>query len=702
VPSRPPSIYTLATVVEFNCYTTVGVSPDKFDAAAREAWINVTASAVESMSPESITILSVTNSTFNESLPAGNVRRRRLASEPSSDIVMAVSDTMESYGFSDADEFVNHVQTSIVDTYADPGTVVKFVKLAVAKGATRLTNTTTISISTVVFTPATTVRVFSGTPTTMPSAIPTSVVQARTAESTPLSTEETIYVTASVLFFGFIVLFVLWYRHHHGKGSKNEENVHSTLLVQPPADEKTNVQEVYDASRLFVPRGVRVETSPSPGPPLESKKLSAANASSPTSRFPQRRDSFRTLAVSKTTSETPRNTAVRGDPLIGNRNNNRTHDIEIINTKPPPPPPPLADPMNAWVKKFSDRRLRHYWVNTMTNESTWKTPLEVVNSSIHGDEKPLGETESRTSPILGLFSTDDSSKWEKKFSDRRLKFYWVNIDTKERTWKDPSARDRPQSTSGVNNAADMNSTLATMASTCDITNSVDHNGSTQKSSSAPPTLSLQATTKRASTVNTPEPRERNGELMTTETTARSTTDDKTTRGGWEKHFSLRKQQPYWKNLITNEMTWKDPQQTAITAPAPSSPLHATLVSNETGMQVEWVEKFSNKKLKSYWKNTKTSATTWNNPHESNASHTLDTDVPISFQQQQSLSIFEEEQGASGSVSGSIVGDKHSQSLNDEWVQKYSQRKEKPYWKHKMTKVTTWKCPHPSSSAKTHM
>jgi len=575
-------------VVEFNCSATVGVSPDKFDAAAREAWINVTASAVESMSPESITILSVTNSTFNESLPAGNVRRRRLASEPSSDIVMAVSDTMESYGFSDADEFVNHVQTSIVDTYADPGTVVKFVKLAVAKGATRLTNTTTISIDNVAFTPYTTVRVLSGTPTTMPSAIPTSMAVLR-GEDTALSTEETIYVTLSVLFFALIVVLLLYFCHF--RKSNNNYNESNWTNAAAAEEEEEDVEEDEANLGFGVQKDLdndEIMLMMEHGRSRQRPKLKAK----PQSRASQK------YSIDKDSSE--------------------------------------------WIEKFSERKQKPYWVNSASGESTWKNPVKELNvkDKYKYDKKP--------SMVSAVGAKPD--EWIEKFSDRKLRPYWVNKSTLQSTWKNPFVRK-------------YNSTKVFATSDLDNNNEF---------ADAP---------------------------FASDARAKSLPNVMSSVDEWVEKYSDRRQKPYWVNVNNGQSTWKAPHDPEVNNQT-SNPngsfsslkdITKTPEGDDTGA---WVEKFDNTRAKPYWKNRLTRVVSWRNP-VAPAPEDEDTTLsgPVSLRTMPHVRKSTTSDHSVPDLLGALNFNSPATTSHGEWMEKYSERRQRPYWVHIKDGVSTWKNPY---------
>jgi len=103
---------------------------------------------------------------------------------------------------------------------------------------------------------------------------------------------------------------------------------------------------------------------------------------------------------------------------------------------------------------------------------------------------------------------------------------------------------------------------------------------------------------------------------------------------WVELFSEKKQRPYWKNTITNESTWKKPPSLLeeTTAPAPAEPTQKVSKAAPEATQAKeaevWQEKYSDKKQKPYWKNTVTGESTWTNPLSNAASSSSATPAAV--------------------------------------------------------------------------
>ena len=137
---------------------------------------------------------------------------------------------------------------------------------------------------------------------------------------------------------------------------------------------------------------------------------------------------------------------------------------------------------------------------------------------------------------------------------------------------------------------------------------------------------------------------------------------------WEEKFSKEKNKPYWKNKVTGKSTWNNPLSTTTAAPTPAAPV----ASAAPAQSDEWEEKFSKEKNKPYWKNKVTGKSTWTDPHKQEVTATGPANPPP------------------------VV----AAAVNDEWEEKFSKEKNKPYWKNKTTGKSTWTDPHKEAASAT--
>jgi hypothetical protein len=542
----------VATVVEFEFSTTVDVSPDSFDEAAREAWINITASSIENMSPDSIKIISVMNYTDNST--TSNLRHRRLNSQPISEIVMSVSNIMESFGYNDADQFTSDVQTQIGAKYANPTTANDFIKLAVSKGTKKISSGSVLTIGAVKFAPTVVIRVLTGAPTSTPSSNPTSLAIKSGAGGALLSTQEAIYVSVSVVIFVLLILFLCYFflfrRKNDLHNEKEWRNVTSDeeenlgIVLESDDDDGYYTKKEDDVSR----RGTLVRKLPANETSARSKKYSRRQQPSP-------------LA---------------------------DHDMD-----------------DEWIEKYSERKSKPYWVNSVTGYSTWKNPVEKKDGN-----KKYKETGQARPPTQ---QDTDPNDWIEKFSDRKLKSYWVHKSTLQSTWKNPFA--------GQKNSSRVYSSHMVLPN---------------EDEEEPPSV----------------------------TKSQSVAFGFNTNTVWIKKFSARKQKPYWVNSITDESTWNDPN-------APTVSAQGSRTNTPIPEVGEWVEKFDQTRMKPYWKNSITRVTTWRNPS------LLEPSIrTLPYERFSSLAVSRE-----------------VESKTEEWIEKFSVRKQKRYWVNSETKISTWRDPN---------
>jgi hypothetical protein len=134
---------------------------------------------------------------------------------------------------------------------------------------------------------------------------------------------------------------------------------------------------------------------------------------------------------------------------------------------------------------------------------------------------------------------------------------------------------------------------------------------------------------------------------------------------WEELFSEKHQKKYWKNKATGKTSWKDPKVSNVNNAGETESKEEKPKDND-----EWEELFSEKHKKKYWKNKVTGKTSWTAPTES--SKDVEKPAPIDGK------------------SSSSVG------IESEWVECFSEKHNKKYWKHKVTGKTSWKPPEKSS------
>ena len=146
--------------------------------------------------------------------------------------------------------------------------------------------------------------------------------------------------------------------------------------------------------------------------------------------------------------------------------------------------------------------------------------------------------------------------------------------------------------------------------------------------------------------------------------------DNASTSDWVEKYSTEKEKKYWKNSVTKETTWKDPtvisKKKSVDAKRKLSPTKSSQLSDESG----WIEKYDKNKQRVYWKNQTTGETTWKDPAENEI---------------EAISL--KRSGSSGTNASSAAD-----GTGGEWVEKFDKQHNRPYWKNKVSKETTWKDP----------
>jgi hypothetical protein len=188
-----------------------GIHSEDFDSGAKEAWEEITSEAVGNMTAGSVKVISVVSGD-EQSL------RRKLQVENITTIVtVSIQDTMENYGFNDADDFALHVQTRIYDSQQSPDTLEKFIKKSILKGSRNITTSTKWKIGKSSFTKPAVSRVLTGVPTSAPSR-----------EEVPLTileeiVQDDLYLSLTSIGIIIIVLLIVLCYFHSKKNSDSDD-----------------------------------------------------------------------------------------------------------------------------------------------------------------------------------------------------------------------------------------------------------------------------------------------------------------------------------------------------------------------------------------------------------------------------------------------------------------------------------------------
>jgi hypothetical protein len=144
---------------------------------------------------------------------------------------------------------------------------------------------------------------------------------------------------------------------------------------------------------------------------------------------------------------------------------------------------------------------------------------------------------------------------------------------------------------------------------------------------------------------------------------------------WEEKYSEKYKRKYWKNKSTGETSWKEPIRSESTS-APSVP--------KSGAESKWEEKYSEKYKRKYWKHKETGETSWKLPED----HSQTTAKQSNQSSVSSIVVRSELKESDEGIKSLST----NQSLNPLWEEKYSEKYQRKYWKHRESGETSWKPP----------
>lgn len=138
----------------------------------------------------------------------------------------------------------------------------------------------------------------------------------------------------------------------------------------------------------------------------EQQALSAAaNPSNGTADGPKINDSTSTNVDAAPSAPLPASAAATTAPAV---------------TSPSP-----AKVYGEWKELWDKKTNRVYFRNTRTSESSWKMPEEV--RALKGEEAEGNDAQGKKPRRIG--------PWVEKYDETRKRYYYVNTETKDRTWK---------------------------------------------------------------------------------------------------------------------------------------------------------------------------------------------------------------------------------------------------------------------------
>jgi hypothetical protein len=351
-----------------------------------------------------------------------------------------------------------------------------------------------------------------------------------------------------------------------------------------------------------------------------------------------------------------------------------------------------------WVKGFSEKKQAPFWKNKVTGESTWKDPTggadDVSVKSTNKAKSEAGDTAVESG------STYNPDEWEEKFDKKKEKKYLKNKVTGKATYNDPSKE-------ATKPAAEAAASVAGTGSTYNPDEWEEKFDKKKEKKYWKNKVTGKATYNDPSTEAT-KPAADSAAAAPAESGSPYNPDE------WEEKFDKKKEKKYWKNKATGKATYNDPSKEAKSA----APAAAPAESGSSYNADEWEEKFDKKKEKKYWKNKVTGKATYNDPSKE-AKSAAPTAAPAASAAAAVSDLWEEkfdkksnrkywknkETGkstfkdpateAKKSDEASVVSGTSTVATAShaaDWVEKFSDKHGRKYWKHKVTGAISWTAP----------
>lgn len=181
---------------------------------------------------------------------------------------------------------------------------------------------------------------------------------------------------------------------------------------------------------------------------------------------------------------------------------------------------------SGWVKKFHDKKQKHYYVNTVTKETQWNPPLET------GDPQPEHpETKA--------------SQFEEGFSVKHNRKFWKNTQTGEIVWKDPNKSKKNVDDS---KSANPSNRMESAESEWVEAFSEKHKRKFWRNKATGETVWKDPT---------------QGQANITSAKVEATT--LIPESDWKECFSEKHQRKFWRHKTSGEIVWKDPNEGTVNA-----------------------------------------------------------------------------------------------------------------------------------------
>ncbi|GMH69566.1 hypothetical protein TrST_g4482 [Triparma strigata] len=130
---------------------------------------------------------------------------------------------------------------------------------------------------------------------------------------------------------------------------------------------------------------------------------------------------------------------------------------------------------------------------------------------------------------------------------------------------------------------------------------------------------------------------------------------KTQRNMWQEDWDAERSRPFWRNEITEEQTFKNPDPEKFN---------------------DWEQMWDPSTHRDYWQNSRTRASTWTNPFEGEETHLYEQRVEPELEP---------------------APEPEPEPEPTDWEERWDTASQRPYWSNQRTGKSSWVCPNPTSN-----
>ena len=359
---------------------------------------------------------------------------------------------------------------------------------------------------------------------------------------------------------------------------------------------------------------------------------------------------------------------------------------------------------DEWVEKFDSKRLKKYWKSKVTGKSVWENPHTTMSATadLGSPSNPTVAANTVPAPVPAPASTPVESEWVEKFDAKKGKKYWKNKATGKSTWVDPNKGAAPAAPSSNALPAGSVPTLAVPTSVeSEWVEKFDakkgkkywKNKVTGKSTWVDPNEGAAPATPAAPSSENAEVVESNDTNPISDELSPSVDkgDEWKPQKEWQEMFDSKKQKKYWRSRL-------NPDQVRYTDPYAEDTEH--------DVTTDVISSLASAALGASLKKTVTPVETSKKDYSQPLLPSVQlkkVDIKPKVEKKSDLPVIKLKSVESPMKNESKVYDEVpsvDNAVESDWVEKYDFKKEKKYWRNKVTGKSTWVDPNKGAASAT--